>query len=194
MIKAHSLLYSIYICLLVSIVCGALLFFSNLYNQLNLYYNLQEELYFHNQSLVNFALESRDTLPILDPEEKTGIKGSYETKPYGILNLLLVQSKTNKDTIQSAHLIGLHTKNKTALFLTNFSKSVSYTGLVKLIGDNALPSSHIETAHITNKTNDLYIEGKNSVSENQLPKINPNFKKIFYNTQTKRFIILQLFF
>jgi hypothetical protein len=179
MVKAHSLLYAIYICLIVSIICGALLFFSNLYGQLNLYYNLQEELYINNQSIVNLALENKETLqePIL--EEKSGITGSYTTKSYGLLNLLLVKSETNKDTVQSAHFIGLYTKNKTALFLSNFSKPLTYTGTVKLVGDNSLPSAYIETAYINNKPNKLQIDGKNTVSENELPEINPDFKKIF---------------
>lgn len=179
MVKAHSLLYAIYICLIVSIICGALLFFSNLYGQLNLYYNLQEELYIQNQSTVNFALgnHEKEQEPIQD--EKSGITGSYIIKPYGLLNLLLANSETNKDTVQSAHFIGLYTKDKTALFLANFSKPLTYTGTVKLIGDNLLPSTYIETAYINNKPNQLLIDGKNTVSENQLPEINFNFKKTF---------------
>ncbi|WP_269223191.1 hypothetical protein [Flavobacterium sp. IMCC34518] len=180
MVKAHSLLYAIYICLIVSIICGALLFFTNLYGQLNLYYNLQEELYINNQSIVNLALENKETLQEPIQDEKSGIIGSYATKPYGLLNLLLVKSETNKDTVQSAHFIGLYTKDKSALFLTNFSKSLTYTGTVRLIGDNSLPSTYIETAYINNRPNQLIIDGKNTISENQLPEINPDFKKIFY--------------
>jgi hypothetical protein len=179
MVKAHSLLYAVYICLIVSIICGALLFFSNLYGQLNLYYNLQEELYINNQSIVNFALENKNNTQEPIEDEKSGIIASYIMKPYGLLNLLLVKSETNKDTVQSAHFIGLYTKDKTALFLTNFSKSLTYTGTVKLIGDNSLPSTYIETAYINNKPNQLLIDGKNTISENQLPEINSDFKKIF---------------
>nr|WP_315257931.1 hypothetical protein [uncultured Flavobacterium sp.] len=186
MVKAHSLLYAIYICLIVSIICGALLFFSNLYGQLNLYYNLQEELYINNQSIVNLALENKETLQEPIQDEKSGIIGSYVAKPYGLLNLLLVKSETNKDTVQSAHFIGLYTKDKTALFLANFSKSLTYTGTVKLIGDNSLPSTYIETAYINNKPNQLLVDGKNTISENQLPEINPDFKKIFYGIRAEK--------
>ncbi|PJJ11134.1 hypothetical protein CLU83_4630 [Flavobacterium sp. 1] len=186
MVKAHSLLYAIYICLIVSIICGALLFFSNLYGQLNLYYNLQEELYINNQSIVNLALENKETLQEPIQDEKSGIIGSYATKPYGLLNLLLVTSETNKDTVQSAHFIGRYTKDKTALFLANFSKSLTYTGTVKLIGDNSLPSTYIETAYINNKSNQLLVDGKNTISENQLPEINPDFKKIFYGIHAEK--------
>ncbi|TRX33711.1 hypothetical protein FNW52_14885 [Flavobacterium sp. ZT3R18] len=186
MVKAHSLLYAIYICLIVSIICGAILFFSNLYGQLNLYYNLQEELYINNQSTVNFALENQEVTQEPIEDEKSGITGSYITRPYGLLNLLLVKSETNKDTIQSAHFIGLYTKDKTALFLANFSKPLTYTGTVKLIGDNSLPSTYIETAYINNRPNQLLIDGKNTISENQLPEINPNFKKIFYGIRAEK--------
>lgn len=186
MVRAHSLLYAIYICLIVSIICGALLFFSNLYGQLNLYYNLQEELYINNQSIVNHALGNKEVPQDSIQDEKSGIIGDYITKPYGLLNLLLVKSKTNKDTVQSAHFTGLYTKDKTALFLTNFSKSLTYTGTVKLIGDNSLPSTYIETAYINNRPNQIIIEGKKTVSENQLPEINPNFKKIFNGIQADK--------
>lgn len=186
MVKAHSLLYAIYICLIVSIICGALLFFSNLYGQLNLYYNLQEELYINNQSIVNLALENKETLQEPIQDEKSGIIGNYSIKSYGLLNLLLVTSETNKDTVQSAHFIGQYTKDKIALFLTNFSKSLTYTGTVKLIGDRSLPSTYIETAYINNKPNQLIIDGKNTISENQLPEINPDFKKIFYGIRAEK--------
>jgi hypothetical protein len=186
MVKAHSLLYAIYICLIVSIICGALLFFSNLYGQLNLYYNLQEELYIHNQSTVNFALENLKAPQEPIEDEKSGVTGSYTTKPYGLLSLLLVKSETSKDTVQSAYFIGLYTKNKTALFLSNFSKPLTYTGTVKLVGDNSLPSAYIETAYINNKPNKLQIDGKNTVSENELPEINPDFRKIFSGMRAEK--------
>ena len=92
----------------------------------------------------------------------------------------------NKDTVQSAHFIGLYTKDETALFLSNFSKPLTYTGTVKLIGDNSLPSTYIETAYINNRPNQLLVEGKNTVSENQLPEINPDFKKIFNGIRAEK--------
>ena len=179
MIKAHSLLYAIYICLIVSIICGALLYFSNLYNQLNLHYNIQEEMYIHNQSVVNFALGNQISQEAITKDEKSGIEGFYSTKQYGLLTLLTANSVLRNDTISSTHFVGSYTSDKTAVHLANFTKSLSYTGMVKLIGDNSLPTTHIETSYITNKPNELIVKGKTSISEIQLPEINPEFSKIF---------------
>jgi hypothetical protein len=179
MVKAHSLLYAIYICLIVSIICGALLYFSNLYNQLNLYYNLQEELYIQNQSVVNFALSNKTIPEEFQKDEDSGIEGSYETKSYGLLHLLLAKSSVNNDTVVSVHFVGNFTTDKTAIYLANFSRSLTYSGTVKLIGNNQLPSTFIETSYINNNLNRLLLDGKTTVSDVKLPEINPDFKKIF---------------
>ncbi|WP_300568522.1 hypothetical protein [Flavobacterium sp.] len=179
MVKAHSLLYAIYICLIVSIICGALLYFANLYGQLNLHYNLQEEMYIHNQSVVNFALGNKIKPEELPIDENSSIEGSYQAKQYGLLTLLLAKSSLRNDTIASAHIVGSFSSDKTAIYLANFTKSLSYSGNVKLVGDCQLPSIYIEDSYINNKPNNLIIQGKTTISDIQLPKINPNFKKIF---------------
>jgi hypothetical protein len=179
MVKAHSLLYAIYICLIVSILCGALLYFANLYTQLNLHYNLQEEMYIHNQSVVNFALGNQIAQEELPIDENSGIEGNYEVKQYGLLTMLLSNSILRNDTISSAHFVGSYSSNKTAIHLANFTKSLSYSGNVKLVGDNQLPTTYIEASYITNKPNNLITQGKTTVSELILPEINAYFKKIF---------------
>jgi hypothetical protein len=186
MVRAHSLLYAIYICLIVSIICGALLYFSNLYNQLNLYYNLQEELYIQNQSVLNFALGNKTIPTEIEKDEKTGIEGSYETKSYGLLSLILAKSYISNDTVSSVHFAGARNVNKNAIYLTNFSKSLFYSGTVKLIGDKQLPTPYIETAFINNDLTKLTDEGKKTISEQQLPEINPEFKKIFQGIQSEK--------
>lgn len=185
MVKAHSLLYAIYICLIVSIICGALLYFSNLYNQLNLYYNLQEELYIQNQSVLNFALGNKTIPAEIEKDENSGIEGSYETKSYGLLSLVLAKSYISNDTVSSVHFVGARNLDKNAIYLTNLSKSLFYSGTVKLIGDNQLPSTFIETSYINNDLNKLVTEGKISVSEPQLPEINTDFKKIFQGIKSE---------
>jgi hypothetical protein len=186
MVKAHSLLYAIYICLIVSIICGALLYFANLYGQLNLHYNLHEEMYIHNQSVVNFALGNKIQETEFPNEEGSAIEGNYESKQYGLLTVLLAKSALRNDTIASAHFAGSFYTNKTAIHLANFSKPLSYSGTVKLVGDNLLPSLAIETAYINNRPNQLTNLGKNTLSPILLPEINPNFEKIFEGIQTEK--------
>ncbi|RTY91787.1 hypothetical protein [Flavobacterium sp. GT3R68] len=186
MVRAHSLLYAIYICLIVSIICGALLYFANLYGQLNVHYNLHEELYIQNQSVVNFALGNKTQPAEIPLDENSGIEGSYETKQYGLLTLLLAKSSVRNDTVASAHFVGHYSTDKTAIHLSNFSKGLSYSGTVKLIGINHLPTPFIETSYITNAANLLTAQGTIMVSEILLPEINPNFRKIFEGIQTEK--------
>lgn len=186
MVKAHSLLYAIYVCLIVSIICGALLYFSNLYNQLNLYYNLQEELYIQNQSVLNFALGNKTAREEIEKDANSGIEGSYQTKPYGLLSLVLAQSYISNDTVSSVHFAGARNLDKNAIYLTNFSKSLFYSGSVQLIGNNQLPSTFIETSYINNDLNKLTAEGKITISETQLPEVNPEFKKIFQGLKSEK--------
>jgi len=183
MIKAHSLLYAIYICLIVSIICGALLYFANLYNQLNLYYNLQEELYIQNQSDVNFALGNKILPQEIEKDENSGIEGRYKTKSYGLLTLLLAESSVGNDTVTSAHFVGNYVTDKTAVYLTNISKSLSYSGTVTLTGNSELPSDFIDAAYINNSPNKFTNNGKITVSDIRLPEINPDFEKIFEETE-----------
>jgi hypothetical protein len=192
MVKAHSLLYAIYICLIVSIICSALLYFSNLYNQLNLYYNLQEELYIQNQSVVNFALGNKTALEEILKDEDSGIEGSYQTKSYGLLHLLLAKSSVNNDTVVSAHFVGSFNTDKTAIHLSNFSRPLTYSGTVKLIGNNQLPSTFIETSYINNNLNRLLINGKTTVSGINLPEINPDFKKIFKGIPAQKIAVSEV--
>jgi hypothetical protein len=192
MVRAHSLLYAIYICLIVSVICGALLYFANLYNQLNLHYNLQEEMYIHNQSVVNFALGNQIFLEELPIDENSGIEGNYQVKQYGLLTMLLSNSILRNDTVTSAHFVGSYSSDKTAIHLANFTKSLSYSGTVKLLGDNQLPTTYIEASYITNKPNNLITQGKTTVSELILPEINTNFKKIFEGINAEKIALSEV--
>ena len=186
MIKAHSLLYAIYVCLIVSLICGALLYFATLYTQLNLHYNLREELYIHNQSTVNYALGSAIPEKDLTDDDNTGIAGSYIIKQYGLLKVVLASTSSRNDTVTSAHFIGHYSNDKTAIYLANQSKALTYSGTVKLIGNNQLPTTFIETAYINSKPNLLTQEGKNTVSENLLTEISQEFKKIFEGIKSQK--------
>lgn len=171
MVRAHSLLYAIYICLIVSIICGALLYFANLYGQLNVHYNLQEELYLHNQSLVNYALGTNFSEEEILPAENSGIEGSFQPKQYGLLSLVLAKSYVRNDTVSSAHFIGHFAQDKTAIHLANFTRPLAYSGKVTIVGNVNLPSSFIETAHINNEHNQLQLQGQKKISAMSLPTL-----------------------
>lgn len=180
MVRAHSLLYAIYICLLVALLCSGLLYFSNLYAQLNVHYNIQEELFLHNQSVVNFALGNKGEVLEIPKEDLSSIEGHYEVKQHGLISVLSAKSCFRNDTVVSCHLIGNFSDYKVGLYVANLSRGISYTGNVKIIGDCFFPSSlYIQTAYINNKPNLLTLQGKKSLSEIHLPEINERFKNVF---------------
>ncbi len=78
MIKANSLLYAIYICLLISIIFGGLVMYFGLYNQLDLFCNSNQDLYIQNQLIVNYALSSKLDSKQYEIDENTGIDKSFE--------------------------------------------------------------------------------------------------------------------
>ncbi|MNK23702.1 hypothetical protein D3C87_420000 [compost metagenome] len=177
MVRAHSLLYAIYVCLIIALLCGALLYIATMYNQLNIFYTSHEELYIHNQSLVNYALVNIDeTEPI--EEEENEIQSSYEVKPYGLLRILTATSAISNDTVTSAHLVGLDKTDKTCVFVPSQGKSLSYAGNVKLIGDKKLPSDYIRPIYIDNRSNKLEIDGKVIISPPVLPELSENLKSL----------------
>ncbi len=177
MLKANSLLYAVYVCLLVSILCGALLYYSSLYSMLNTFYNSRENIYIENQSVLSYVLTNgAESESLINPE--TGITSEFEVKPFGLLDVAIVKSSFKNDTIASAHFIGHYPENSTALYLANFSNPLSYFGTVTLIGDKKLPSKFIEKKYINNSESILISKGVTDLSEKTLPEINPNFKGI----------------
>lgn len=181
MVKAHSLLYAVYVCLIVAVLCGGLLLLANLYNQLNLHYVTHESLYITNQSTVNYALGNGLVAneEILT-EENTGIQSQFTVKNHGLLPLLLIQSFTKKDTVASVHFIGQKVVNtNTALYMANFTQPLSVSGTVTIKGDVFLPTERIKESYINNKPNIISIQGKKSISEIQLPILSEKCKSIF---------------
>ncbi|TEB42541.1 hypothetical protein D0809_19455 [Flavobacterium circumlabens] len=100
-----------------------------------------------------------------------------------MLTLLLAQSSVGNDTVTSAHFVGSYVTDKTAIYLTSISKSLTYSGTVTLTGNSELPSTFIDAAYINNSPNKLTNNGKITISDIRLPEINPDFEKIFEQTQ-----------
>ena len=181
MVKAHSLLYAVYVCLLVALLCGGLLLLSNLYNQLNIYYVSHESLYISNQSTVNYALGNG---LVLDEEvlteKETGIQSQFSVKNHGLLPLLLTQSFVKNDTVSSVHFIGQKVANaNTAFYMANFTQPLSVSGEVTIKGDVFLPTERIKETYINNKPNKIAISGKKTISEIQLPALSDKCKLVY---------------
>lgn len=193
MVKAHSLLYAVYVCLIIGLISGAILMLSNLYNQLNVYYNVHEELYLNNASTINYALGNNlisDDETLID--EISGIESVIQKKQYGLLSVLLVQSMVKNDTIESAHFVGQYVNSKTALYVSNFTQPISASGRVIVKGDVFLSSDRIRETYINNKPNQINIQNPIKNSSINLPEISKRCEAIFNKTPTQKVILNSL--
>lgn len=190
MVKAHSLLYAVYVCLIIGLIGGALLLLSNLYNQLNVYYNVHEELYINNASTINYALGND-----LNIEEETltdefnGIASVIQKKQYGLLSVLLVQSMVKNDTIASAHFVGQYANSKTALYVSNFTQPIAASGNVTVKGDVFLSSDRVRETYINNKPNQINIQKPIKSSTINLPEISKRCETVFNSIPTQKVIL-----
>lgn len=180
MVKANSLLYAVYVCLIVGILCSGLLYFSSLYDRLNQFYNRRENLYIQNQSAVNHALANIGNSQDYDyTDEDSGVSYSSTSKPYGLLQILTTSAFTPTDTVTSIHLIGPYDHDKTCVYLSNFSRPLSYYGHVRLIGDKKLPAEKIRRSFSGTKPSSLVSTGAFEVSDRLMPPLNPAFEAAF---------------
>lgn len=185
MIKAHSLLYAVYVCLLVGLLLGGLLLLSNMYNQLNLYYATHEGLYSNNLSTINYALGNQLVLEEeLLQDQNTGIQSAFQTKKHGLHTVLLTQSFLQNDTVQSAHFVGKKLNSQDALYVANFTQPLSASGKVTVKGNSYLPSERIKETYIQNKPNIISFQGTKKISEIQLPKLSEDCQQLFDNQKT----------
>lgn len=190
MVKAHSLLYAVYVCLIIGLIGGALLLLSNLYNQLNVYYNVHEELYINNASTINYALGN--DLSIEDEtllDEFNGITSVIKKKQYGLLSVLLVQSMVKNDTIASAHFVGQYANSKTALYVSNFTQPIAASGNVTIKGDVFLSSDRVRETYINNKPNQINIQKPIKSSTINLPEISKRCETVFNSIPTQKVML-----
>lgn len=184
MLKANSLLYAVYICLLVAILCGALLYYATLFDRLNSFYSENRMLYTQNESAVIYALGSDALEGTTSNSDSLSVQSNYSFKSFGLLKLLSVTTYNSTDTLTSVHLVGTTNKTKTALWVSSLSKPLSYSGNVTIIGNKIIPTAHLEEKFTTGVKNELHLSGLSEDSPEQLPNISNRIKEIVNKTET----------
>jgi len=177
MVRAHSLLYAIYVCLLVSVVLSALLYTAGLYDRLNLYYLTHEKLYTQNRSLLNFAVANIGN--DLDASDAGIDNGYFETRPYGMFKIVTATNYIGNDTIASVHLVGQYKNDATCLYLANYTNPLTYSGNVILKGNKKLPSELIRQSNTYNSVSNLTSTGTISISDREMPSVSGSLDNFF---------------
>ncbi len=168
LVKANSLIYSLYVCLIVAIFCGGLLYYFSLYERLDDFYETQQELILKNRSFVNYILGTAFEEKELDI--KQDIDNQFELKKFGGLTYLLTKVFNKNDTISDCNFIGISEKN-TGIYVPEFSKAVSFSGKVNIFGNAFLPGASLTLFNSNELNNKLEITGKLLVSNDSLPSI-----------------------
>lgn len=176
MLKANSLLYAVYVCLIVSILCAGLLYLSTLYIRLNDFYNTHEELIIQNESTLNYALHNakEDDFSTLN---SNGYINKYSVNTFGLLDCLVIQSSFLNDTICSTYFISRKLNEKIALQLPSTSFPIQYSGKVSIEGKCLLPQNNIQSNYFSKNINKLYFNGTIESTEEVLPKVNERFNR-----------------
>ncbi|WAC02713.1 hypothetical protein N7U66_03315 [Lacinutrix neustonica] len=180
MLKAGSIAYAIFICIVVGIFCYSLVImssYSRIHQTMLLTYT---ELISNNESAQHYFLNHIDTLEEEDTSTDlfdNGIMSSAVVLPWGFYKVLLTASRFKNDTIRQSMLIGEKQEdNALALYLTDNSKALFMVDDAQILGNVFLPKKGIKEGYITSNAyrNTKYLSGSKSVSKSSLREINPS--------------------
>jgi hypothetical protein len=179
MLKASSLLYAIFVCLIVSLLCGSLIIIFNYQYRLKQQYFLEEELVMASTNnyiqIINGSLgHSSEGIVQLEDSKFTT---SYDVSNWGFYNLVKTKTVFKNDTLYKAALIGeKSTKEKLALYLSDLDKPLNIGGTTKIIGNVKLSKYGVKPAYINNQnfTGTRLIHGAIGVSGKRLPELQKN--------------------
>jgi len=174
MLKASSLLYAIFVCLIVSLLCGSLIIIFNYQYRLKQQYFLEEELV--RVSAANF-------LQVINNSEGITAEGEvkftderfityYTVSKWGFYNLVKTKTVFKKDTLYKAALLGGKPKKEPiALYLTDLDKPLHVGGTTNIQGNVKISKYGVKPGYINNKsfTGTKLVHGAIGVSGKRLP-------------------------
>jgi len=196
MLKASSLLYAIFVCMIVSLLCGSLIIIFNYQYRLKQQYFLEEELV--RASAANF-------LKVINKSEEQGTEGevqfnderfttSYTISKWGFYNLVKTKTFFRRDTLYKSALIGgTSKKEKIALYLSDLDKPLNIGGATKIQGDVQLSKYGVKPAYINNQsfTGTKLVHGVIGVSGKRLPVLQ-QFDDIISNQKITEILLEEL--
>ena len=176
MVKAASLLYAIFISLVIAILCTGLLLMFTFKIDLDTYFLGKNQLIQHNRAAMSQVLYG-DISDEIKPYH--GVVTIKNVKPWGSFEVCSLVSHFKKDTIKQYVLMAYgQSQNKPALYLRNNDTPLKISGDTFISGDVFISGYGIEKTTITGsgvKNSPKHI-GKIKPSEKQLPKLRlPSF-------------------
>lgn len=176
MLKASSLLYAIFICFIIAILCGSIILIASLNIKIEAKYSLKEELLITNTSIFNYYLNTVDIKEMNLPKDylNNGIISNFGYKKWGLFNLIVGKSYINKDTVFKVGLVGVQRKKENlGLYVTDNDKTLHLSGTAKIKGDIRISKFGIDYKKLGNSkvSRGEFFEGTLRPSLKKLPKI-----------------------
>lgn len=178
MLKASSLLYAIFVCLIVSLLSGSLILIFNYQYRLKQQYFLEDELITAaNNNLIQILDQFNDN--VLDvkgiiSDEDDKFHTSYSISKWGFYDLLKIKTYHEKDTLYKVGLIGnKYKKEDLALYVSDLDKPLKIGGKTKIVGNAKISKYGASPAYISNQpfTGGKLIDGTIGVSGKRLPEL-----------------------
>lgn len=178
MLKAGSLLYAIYVCLILAILSSGLLYVFILNKNLSSRYDMQDRLIERCNSCFALYLSDKKQFQNNATQDISlfddGIRCHFELKRWGMYAKLMGKIYFKNDTIRKNALIGeVINDDQMALYLGDFGEELKISGTTQIIGNVKLPKKGYETVNIlgNQKINNPKIQGAVRNSSQELPKL-----------------------
>ncbi len=176
-LKSSSLSNTIFICVIISVLCGCLVLISHYQNLLIDRLEFNEALVNTNNASFNYFLANYNKLNNETNDLdifNNGITTIGSKKKWGFYDILVSKTVFKNDTIIKSALLGKSSNpmNRLALYVTDYDKSLKLSGKSVIKGDVKVPKGNIERGQINNKTKtSININGERMKSEDAIPKI-----------------------
>ncbi|WP_378175244.1 hypothetical protein [Aquimarina sp. SS2-1] len=178
MLKAGSLLYAIYVCLIIAILSGGLIYIFTINKTLETRQSVKEQLIDRCASCFNYFLLNPKSFEKTSMQQVDlfgdGLLCEFTKERWGMYSKLLGKAFFKKDTIDRNYIIGeVVDKNPLALYLCDFGEELKISGTTRIKGSMKLPKKRYKTVNIlgNQQANNPKIEGNIAVSSQNLPKI-----------------------
>lgn len=178
MVQAGSLLYAVYVCLLISVLSTALIFIFNCNLEISTRQAVQSDLIDLCDSCIDLYLSDSENFVDFNSEKLSpfdnGLVCKFSKKKWGSYIKLTVKAFFKKDTIQKSAFVGPRgDKDMQALVVCDWDKPLKVSGFTTIKGNMKIPATGYKTVNIlgNNQLNKPILIGNITKSSQSLPEI-----------------------
>ena len=178
MLKASSLLYAVFVCVIVALLCGSLILIFSYQSRLNQHYFLSQDLIRASNNHFAQLIDNLDYESINShgeiKNENDQITTTYTLSKWGLYDILKLKTYIKKDTLSKAALIGVKSSNdRLALYLADKDKPLHIGGKSAIHGDVKISDHGVRIAYISGQhfQGNKLVNGTIGKSKSMLPDL-----------------------